>query len=80
MSRGTQERQQKRHLIFGYGTITHLGSYFHRIHLTKYFFTLLSTEVETLSPYYPQHHSHNTTIRVVRMKLSLGCFVFARRY
>ena len=56
MSRGTQERQQKRHLIFGYGTITHLGSYFHRIHLTKYFFTLLSTEVETLPPYDPQPH------------------------
>ncbi len=56
MSRGTQEQQQKRCLIFDYGTITLLGSIFHRIHLTRYFLTLLSTEVETLSPYYPQPH------------------------
>ena len=41
MSRGTQERQQKRLLIFEHGTITLYGAPFQELVLTRNFFTLL---------------------------------------
>ncbi len=80
MSRGTQERKQERCLIFGHGTITHSGVAFQQLNLTRHFLTFLTCKQVTFPPYNPQHQSHKTIARIVRLKLGLGFFVFARRY
>ncbi len=67
MSRGTQERKQKRYLIFAYGTITHWGATFQKLQLTKYFLTPLTNKFVTFPPYNPQHQSHEIlSLRLIR--------------